>query len=68
MDKHIIFQCRKCWHFLYVVIKGRTIKNLANILSKADCPNCGEEADRNWCFVGLGDFEEDYGQGEENNG
>ena len=59
--KDIVFQCRKCYHFLYIGIKGRKIKNLADILGKADCPTCGEEADRNWVFVGLGDYEEDYG-------
>ena len=62
MDKHIIFQCRKCYHFLYIEMKSKSIKDLANILSNEECPTCGEEPDRNWCFVGLGDFEEDYGE------
>jgi DNA-directed RNA polymerase subunit M/transcription elongation factor TFIIS len=48
-----IFECRKCGHLLYI---GKDKDNKWSKVLAEDCPNCGEEGDENWIFIGEGDF------------
>ncbi|WP_339193947.1 hypothetical protein MKY95_19310 [Paenibacillus sp. FSL P4-0176] len=50
----VIFECRKCEHNLFA--ESIDLK-LIDRISKMNCPNCGEDAERNWILVGLGDSE-----------
>lgn len=45
--KTYIFECYKCNHTLYV-----DEKKLDKVL-KTDCPNCGEQPDRNWILIRI---------------
>lgn len=45
-----IFECSKCQHNIYVD------KPKLKKLLKTDCPECGEEAARNWILVDEGEF------------
>jgi len=46
-----IFECGKCSHELYVDKKN------VGALQETECPQCGEESERLWIFVGEGDFD-----------
>ena len=48
MKKDYIFQCKKCEHIVYV-------HNINKFL-KQECPECGEEFQGNWIFIGIGEF------------
>jgi len=50
----IVFKCRKCEHYLFVDKKKP--KRIYSV-NKVSCPNCGEEGDLNWIYVGEGNFE-----------
>jgi hypothetical protein len=57
MKKDMVFECRKCGHFLF----ADKIKKLIN----KDCPECGEAPDDSvgiWIFLRMGDYEKEYGK------
>lgn len=62
MKKDLIFKCYKCGHNLYLTdgatLTGKQIAKKLNI----DCPDCGEERYDLWIYIGLGNFEKDYGK------
>lgn len=49
-----VFECRKCGHNLFV---GK--KDILLIFRK-DCPECGEEPERNWTILRQGNFDKEY--------
>ena len=50
--RFIVFECLKCGHLLYIENIGDMVTKLG-VVSNYDCPNCGEEPDRNWRFIGF---------------
>lgn len=51
-NKDLIFICKKCGHYLYIIEGENWIKKL----KKLDCPNCGEEPEENWIFSDSGNW------------
>lgn len=54
---YIVFKCRKCEHEIYMPCAAKMVLNLRvlNKLSKADCPQCGEQGYENWILKGVSD-------------
>ena len=53
MEPDLLFECRKCGHNLY--IDKEEIEKVAS-LPEYECPECGEEGERNWIVLGEGNF------------
>ena len=49
-----VFNCRKCGHLIFL----KEIKKLLKI----DCPECGEEAEENWIFSRMGNYDKEFGK------
>jgi endogenous inhibitor of DNA gyrase (YacG/DUF329 family) len=54
MSEQLIVECRKCGHQVYLT--NPTLTRVVEMV-EYDCPECGEEGDRNWTIVGQGDFD-----------
>ena len=57
-DCDLIFKCRKCYHLVYLA--NSLLKKVRN-LSVMNCPECGEEGEENWIYVGTGNYDLEYG-------
>lgn len=54
MMTRIVFECRKCEHRVYLDYKpGDGLLRRLQRLSNMDCPECGEEPERNWMLIGV---------------
>lgn len=53
----LVFMCRKCGHNLYFD-KEKFVKDC----DVPDCPECGEEGNENWIFLGEGNYDKEFGK------
>ena len=52
MKKDFVFTCKKCGHLIFIMKIEK--------LLKTDCPSCGEEAEENWIFARMGNYEKEF--------
>ena len=50
--RFVVFECQKCGHLLYAENTDDLFRQMGKV-SNLGCPNCGEDADRNWVLIGL---------------
>ena len=54
MMTRLIFECRKCEHRVYLDYEpSNGLLRRLQRLSNMDCPECGEEPERNWMLIGV---------------